>query len=67
MTRAVFLAAGVRTPFTRVDGGLARRDAVALGVPVLRAMAAQRQGSARIDLGVWGSSRWGRSDRGARR
>jgi hypothetical protein len=39
MSRPIWIAAGVRTPFTRVDGGLAKRDAIGLGVPVLRAMA----------------------------
>ena len=35
MDRPIWLAAGVRTPFTRVDGGLAKRGAIALGIPVL--------------------------------
>jgi acetyl-CoA C-acetyltransferase len=39
MTRDIWIAAELRTPFTRVDGGLANRDAISLGVPVLRAMA----------------------------
>jgi acetyl-CoA C-acetyltransferase len=43
----------VRTPFTRVDGGLAKRDAIGLGVPVLRAMAERVAG--RIDSAVWGT------------
>jgi acetyl-CoA C-acetyltransferase len=53
MTRPIWLAAGVRTPFTRVDGGLANRDAIGLGVPVLQAMA--RVASGRIDAAAWGS------------
>ncbi len=53
MTKPVWLAAGVRTPFTKVDGGLAKRDALALGVPVLQAMAARATGA--IDLAMWGS------------
>jgi acetyl-CoA C-acetyltransferase len=53
MNRTIWLAAGVRTAFTRVDGGLAGRDAIALGVPVLRAMADRATGN--IDAGVWGS------------
>jgi acetyl-CoA C-acetyltransferase len=53
MDRTVWLAAGVRTPFTRVDGGLAKRDAIALGVPVLRAMVERSTG--RIDSAVWGT------------
>jgi acetyl-CoA C-acetyltransferase len=51
--RTIWLAAGVRTPFTRVDGGLAKRDAIGLGMPVLRAMAERVRG--RIDSAVWGS------------
>jgi acetyl-CoA C-acetyltransferase len=51
--RTVWLAAGVRTPFTRVDGGLAKRDAIGLGVPVLRAMAERVNG--RIDSAAWGA------------
>jgi acetyl-CoA C-acetyltransferase len=53
MTRDIWLASGIRTPFTRVDGGLAGRDAIALGVPVLRAMAERAVG--RIDSAVWGT------------
>ncbi|TMH43795.1 MAG: acetyl-CoA C-acyltransferase [Betaproteobacteria bacterium] len=34
----LWLAAGLRTPFARVDGPLARLDAVELSVPVVRAM-----------------------------
>ena len=39
MDQPIWLAAGLRTPFTKVDGGLAKRDAIGLGVPVLKAMA----------------------------
>ena len=55
MARPIWLVAGVRTPFTRVDGGLAKRDAIDLGVPVLQAMAAQLASGARIDQAMWGS------------
>jgi len=51
--REIWLAAGLRTPFARVDGPLSGRDALGLSVPVVRAMAAQVSGS--IDLAVWGS------------
>ena len=37
MTEAWF-AAGVRTPFAKVDGALAAHDAIALSVPVVRHM-----------------------------
>jgi acetyl-CoA C-acetyltransferase len=49
----VWLATGPRTPFARVDGPLARRDALALSVPVVQSMSGQASGP--IDLGVWGS------------
>jgi acetyl-CoA C-acetyltransferase len=52
MTRNVWLAGGLRTPFTRVDGGLARRDALTLGVPIVQAMVTL---AARIDFAIWGS------------
>jgi len=51
--QAIWLAAGLRTPFTRVDGLLAGRDSLSLSVPVAQAMA--RQVSGPIDLGIWGS------------
>jgi len=50
---AIWLAAGVRTPFLRVDGSFAGRDSLALSVPVVQAMARQATGS--IDFAVWGS------------
>jgi acetyl-CoA C-acetyltransferase len=53
MNRDIWIAAGIRTPFTRVDGGLAKRDAIGLGVPVLRAMAERAAGP--IDSAVWGT------------
>ena len=48
----VWLAAGVRTPFTRAGGALAKRDALDLSVPVVKAMLAK---GARPDLMVWGA------------
>jgi acetyl-CoA C-acetyltransferase len=50
--RDVWLAGGLRTAFARVDGGLARRDALSLGVPVVQAMVAH---AAKVDFGIWGS------------
>ena len=50
-----WLASGVRTPFARVDGGLRRLDAIALSVPVAKAMAAQLPQGGRPDLVVWGT------------
>jgi acetyl-CoA C-acetyltransferase len=50
---AIWIAAGLRTPFVRVDGPFAGRDALALSVPVVQAMV--RQVSGPIDFAVWGS------------
>ena len=50
--RNVWLVAGVRTPFMRVDGPLAQRDALMLSVPVVQAMGTQATGP--IDFAVWG-------------
>jgi acetyl-CoA C-acetyltransferase len=50
-----WLVPGVRTPSTRVDGGLRALDAVALSVPVARAMGAQLAPGHRPDLMVWGT------------
>jgi len=52
-TQAVWLAAGLRTPFVNVDGPFAGRDSLGLSVPVVQAMARQVTGP--IDFGVWGS------------
>src|ERR1700687_4265235 len=51
--RAVWLAAGVLTPFVGVDGPFAHRDSLALSAPVVQAMAPQASGP--IDFAVWGS------------
>jgi acetyl-CoA C-acetyltransferase len=51
--QAVWLAAGVRTPFVAVDGPLAKRDSLTLSVPVAQAMASPANGA--IDFGVWGA------------
>ena len=53
MTTTVYLAAGKRTPFTRVDGPLAKSEIVALSGHVLRAMAAKLRGP--IDGVIWGT------------
>ncbi|HEY6240920.1 MAG TPA: acetyl-CoA C-acyltransferase [Burkholderiales bacterium] len=55
----IWLAAGVRTPFARVDGALAGMGAVGLSVPVMRAMlgleATRSQPVVKPDLVVWGT------------
>jgi acetyl-CoA C-acetyltransferase len=54
-TRAdIWLAAGVRTPFAKVDGPLAKLDAIALSVPVVRHMIGRLDGAA-PDFVVWGN------------
>jgi acetyl-CoA C-acetyltransferase len=51
--QAVWLGAGVRTPFVGVDGSFAQRDSLTLSVPVVQAMAQRVHGP--IDFAVWGS------------
>ena len=50
----IWLAAGVRTPFAKVDGGLSRYGPIELSVPVVRAMI-DELGGAHPDFAVWGS------------
>ena len=49
----IWLAAGVRTPFAKVDGALAPFDAIELSVPVARRMAELLDGG-KPDFAVWG-------------
>ncbi len=48
----IWFAAGVRTPFAKAGGPLARMDALDLSVPVVKAMLAK---GARPDLMNWGA------------
>jgi acetyl-CoA C-acetyltransferase len=48
----IWLAAGLRTPFAKAGGALARKDALELSVPVVKAMLAK---GGRPDLMVWGA------------
>lgn len=50
----VWLAAGVRTPFAKVDGPLQAFDALELSVPVARHMVGLLKGG-RPDFAVWGA------------
>ena len=50
----IWLAAGVRTPFAKVDGPLSKLDAIALSVPVVQHMVGLL-GSATPDFAVWGA------------
>jgi len=50
----IWFAAGVRTPFAKVDGALARFDAIGLSVPVARHMIDRLHGGA-PDFAVWGA------------
>ena len=50
----VWLAAGVRTPFAKVDGAFAAYDAIELSVPVVRHMVGLL-GGGRPDFAVWGA------------
>ncbi len=49
----VWLAAGVRTPFAKIDGRLGDMDAIALSVPLVQHMVGLLDG-ALPDLAVWG-------------
>jgi acetyl-CoA C-acetyltransferase len=60
----IWLTAGLRTPFAKVDGPLARLGAIELSVPVVRAMALENPPALRAtpfdkgvrpDLMVWGT------------
>jgi acetyl-CoA C-acetyltransferase len=53
-TPPVWLVAGLRTPFARVDGPLQKYDAISLSVPVAKAMMGQLRG-ADPDFAVWGT------------
>jgi acetyl-CoA C-acetyltransferase len=50
----IWLAAGVRTPFAKVDGALSGADALSLSVPVVRHMTDRLDGG-RPDFVVWGN------------
>ena len=50
----IWLAAGVRTPFAKVDGPLAGLDAIELSTPVVRHMIELLDGGA-PDFAVWGA------------
>ena len=58
-SREVWLAAGVRTPFARVDGPLARLGAIGLSLPVVRAMTglepSGRSPAVNPDVLIWGT------------
>src|SRR5271166_985222 len=50
----IWFAAGVRTPFAKVDGPLGKFDAIALSVPVVRHMLGLLDG-AKPDFAAWGT------------
>src|SRR2546422_5908971 len=50
----IWFAAGVTTPFAKVDGALGRFDAIALSVPVVRRMIDPLRG-ALPEFAVWGA------------
>ena len=53
-TPQIWFAAGVRTPFVKIDGPLASFDAISLSVPVVRHMIGELKG-ATPDFAVWGT------------
>ena len=50
----IWFAAGVRTPFAKVDGPLSQFDSIGLSIPVVRHMLGQL-GTATPDFAVWGT------------
>ena len=50
----IWLAAGVRTPFAKVDGALRNLSAIELSIPVARHMI-DELGNTRPDFAVWGT------------
>ena len=53
--RVVWLAAGLRTPFAKVDSTLSELDAIELSVPVMRSMLGVNGVSIRPDFAIWGT------------
>src|ERR1700742_5348026 len=53
-TDNIWLAAGVRTPFAKIDGPLSGFDAIALSVPVVKHMVGLLAGG-KPDFAVWGN------------
>ncbi len=53
--RGVWLAAGLRTPFAKVDSTLSQLDAIELSVPVMRSMLGVNGVSIRPDFAIWGT------------
>jgi acetyl-CoA C-acetyltransferase len=51
----IFIAPGLRTPFSRLDGALAAYDAIELSVPVTQAMSARLRPGTLPNFVVWGS------------
>ena len=50
----IWLAAGVRTPFAKIDGPLGGLDAIAMSVPVVKHMVGLLAGG-KPDFAVWGN------------
>jgi len=50
----IWVAAGVRSPFARVDTTLAGLDAIELSVPVAKAMVERLSGN-QVDFAIWGA------------
>jgi hypothetical protein len=53
-TENIWLAAGVRTPFAKIDGPLGKFDAIAMSVPVVKHMVGLLAGG-KPDFAVWGN------------
>ena len=51
----LWLAAGLRTPFAKVDDALSALDAIELSLPVARSMLDVNGREIRPDLAIWGT------------
>jgi hypothetical protein len=49
-TENIWLAAGVRTPFAKIDGALSKLDAIAMSVPVVKHMVGQLAGGKPVSI-----------------
>lgn len=51
----IWIASGVRTPFSKIDGALSKYDAIELSVPLAQHMVGTLQSGALPDFAIWGT------------
>jgi acetyl-CoA C-acetyltransferase len=54
-TTDAWIVSGLRSPFAKIDGALAKEDAISLSVPVVQGMMKHIQAGAYPDLVLWGN------------